>query len=931
MSGRSAIFTIVAKNYLPYARVLMQSLRQWAPGLRQFVILVDRVDGFFDPAREDFQIILSDQLDIPDSRRFHFKYSILELSTAVKPYAFEFLFRTYGLDKLIYLDPDIKVYAPLDPLVESLGRHPMVLTPHLTEPLDDDRRPGELDILRSGTYNLGFLALSWAPDTQRFLGWWQARLYDQCVVDLPSGLFVDQRWMDLAPGLFPGVHINREPGYNVAYWNLGGRRIRRLPDGYSVNGQPLYFFHFSGLSPRNPQGLSRHQNRHRITDLGDGESLVLDYARDLLSCGYEQCGKWPYAYGHFDNGVAIPDAGRALHHESPETAARAADPFSDDGFEAFLKVWNQPVAELAPKEPPISRLAYRIYKCRPDVETLMPDVFGKHRIRFLEWMLTSGRSEHRLDEAFLSPALEGLRAPESPIGSDQGVMAPITRLVQVIWRSRPDLQQAFPDPCGADSAKFLAWAFTYGKREYEFGEENLAPLRRQVSQLPWSPDGIQTRLLWRLYRAGMAVKMAASSYQPVRSPEPGKGKIECVPPPAGTNGTRPHTIAPDLGINVFGYVQAPTGVGEIARSSIASAKAVNIEASVYVVEWPCQPAGLDSNVQGASGEGSHPFNLFHVNADQLPHVLSSLNGRRPEGAYNIGYWAWELEEFPDRWVPSYSHLDEIWTLSSFCQDAIARKSGIPVLRMPPAVSVKLERAYTRSYFGLPENKFLLLTIFDVFSVPERKNPLAAIEAFARAYPDGGDCHLAIKVNHGGQRPDYMRLIAGRAAGLNVTILDSTMSRADANGLLSVCDCLLSLHRSEGFGLTLAEAMYLGKPVIATGYSGNLDFTRPDNSFLVGYRLQAVGKGCEPYDEHCLWADPVLDDAVEHIRTVAAHSGRRSEVARKGQEFVRTFFSPEAVGAQMRARLQRLQDLRGGIPSATAVAREARLTARRMAG
>src|SRR5436309_7522622 len=138
---KSAACTIIAKNYLPYARVLMQSLRRWAPEMRRFVILVDRADGYFDPANEDFEIILSEDLPIPQSRWFHFKYTILELSTAVKPFALELLFEKYGLDNVLYFDPDIKLYSHLRSVSNALESHNIALTPHLTGFLNDDRWP----------------------------------------------------------------------------------------------------------------------------------------------------------------------------------------------------------------------------------------------------------------------------------------------------------------------------------------------------------------------------------------------------------------------------------------------------------------------------------------------------------------------------------------------------------------------------------------------------------------------------------------------------------------------------------------------------------------------------------------------------------------------------------------------------------------------
>jgi len=353
-----AACTIIAKNYLPYARVLMSSLRASSPEIKRIVILVDHADGFFDPATEDFDVIPSEALPIPDSRWFHFKYTILELSTAVKPFALEYLFEHYPVDRLLYFDPDIFIYGDLEVLDAALGDSSIILTPHLTSPLTDEHRPTDLDILRSGSYNLGFLGVQRCAETTRFLRWWKARLFDQCVVDLSKGLFVDQRWIDLVPGMFSGVRILRNPGLNVAYWNLSHRTVRRSPKGYIVNGEPLCFFHFSGFDPGEAHRFSRHQNRFTLDNIGDARELVLEYRKRLYAEGYSECRQWPYAFGTFENGFPIPDMGRPAHHEVPDVVTRLSDPFSRDGYQAFVDLWNQPLAGPDGKPSGVTRLAY---------------------------------------------------------------------------------------------------------------------------------------------------------------------------------------------------------------------------------------------------------------------------------------------------------------------------------------------------------------------------------------------------------------------------------------------------------------------------------------------------------------------------------------------------------------------------------------------
>jgi len=543
----------------------MASVRRWVPEALRIVILVDRVEGYFDPASEDFDVILSEDLNLPQSPWFHFKYTRLELSTAVKPYALEFLFHQYQLEHLVYLDSDAKIFSSMGPLLEMLRRDSIVLTPHLTEPLDDQFHPTELDILRCGAYNLGFLALAASAETFRFLKWWQAKVYDQCVVDLARGLFVDQRWVDLVPGLFQGVRILREPGYNVAYWNLKHRRIKRTEDSYLVNGHRLFSFHFSGFDPENPSEFSRHQNRYRLADLGDARFPVLDYRDDLLAHGYSQCRNWPYAFGSFENGVPIPDIGRPLHHEAPEVAARIENPFSDEGFRRFLEIWNQPIITPKGERPGITRLGYRIYRTRSDIQAAMPDIFGGDLIEFLKWVLSSGRFEHKLDQAFLAPVWDAMQAAQrcqparsgAPAQDERpsegrGGLSPqlwaalrsstltgvwvkpevepgdreklnelmeagsaglrLSRLARALYESRPDLQEWFPDPCGRDAVRFLTWLLTYGKKEYRLEEVFLAPLRQQwhavLGALNSFPAAVWYRAIYHAMAASVRLREA---------------------------------------------------------------------------------------------------------------------------------------------------------------------------------------------------------------------------------------------------------------------------------------------------------------------------------------------------------------------------------------------------------------------------------------
>ncbi len=678
-----AACTIIAKNYLPFARVLMSSLRAASPDVLRIVILVDHIDGFFDPAQEDFDVVLSEALPIRNSPWFHFKYSVLELSTAVKPFALEYIFEHYAVDQVLYFDPDIAIYGDLDVLTLPLSESSIILTPHLTAPLTDARRPTDLDILRSGSYNLGFIGVKACPETARFLQWWKARLYDQCVVDLPKGLFVDQRWIDLVPGMFSNVSILRNPGLNVAYWNLAHRTVARSPRGYTVNGEPLCFFHFSGFNPEEPHGLSRHQNRFTLDDLGDARELVLAYRNRLFEEGYSECRKWPYAFGTFRNGFPIPEMGRPAHHEMPDVVARLSDPFSDEGYQAFVDLWNQGLAGPDGKPSGVTRLAYRIYRARADVQQAMPDVFGGDLLRFLNWVLSSGKVEHNLSEVFVEPISNAIRSQERQKSPDPGrrqhanpvvnekILAALagsgiwvsaeqtpvqvealnvliangdaklhlSKLARAIYESRPDVQQFFPDPCGRDSVRFLLWFLTYGAHEYRLADLLFSPLRKQWDAVVGSLENPLQRVWYRCVFQAMAGSVKGRE---IAGKALGRARLYRTEAarrlstrqrPRAVNErfssdteSREMRLGPigSLGANLIGYVRSEMGVGESVRCAIRAARASGFPIAIRSVDAKGPYRLGDRSVAKDDREFPHAFNLFHVNADQAEPMIDRV-------------------------------------------------------------------------------------------------------------------------------------------------------------------------------------------------------------------------------------------------------------------------------------------------------------------
>jgi glycosyltransferase involved in cell wall biosynthesis len=837
IAASACLFTIVSANYLHYALTLMHSARAVAPRHRRVVCLCERKGAIEPDPAWPFEVLFIEDLPIPDFATFVFRMSILELNTAVKPFVFEVLFRRPGMERVVYFDPDIRLFGPLDDLDRLQAAHGCVLTPHITAPIDDGRFPDEITFLQSGSYNLGFVALSRGAETDRLIAWWERRLRKECVVDLARGLFVDQKWMNLAPSLFEGVHICRNPGWNVAYWNLPGRTLEERDGRMLVNGEPLRFFHFSGIAP-DGSVFSKHQDRYTMRNLPPlVANLARDYCAALRAHGADTFRRMPYSYGRFRDGTPIPDLLRCVFREHPkfrhapegaeeEDRLAAAVNERPDGFEV------------------LTHLALAQYRQRPDLQTSFPSLAGRGEIRYAQWFVDHAQEQAHIGPRFIDPVRKALR---------DRYRVSLRNLLSPAWYFRVAYRAAW-------ACRRLAYPFT-----------TLA-FRQQLER----------RLMRRAYGRPAA-------------------------PAAGLRLSASSPNAP-MGLNVTGYLRARSGVGEAARATLRAARAAGLPLAVNEFHVGCA-SEKEGPQEAPCAEGyPHPISLFQVNADQVPVLRSTLGEAAFRGRYNIGFWYWELAEFPGEWMSSFDPFDEIWVASSFCQRAISACSPIPVVCMPPGIAPEPDPARTRAEFGLPQDGYLFLTMADSLSFPQRKNPLGAIQAFERAF-DRADrgVHLAVKVINGAFHPERMEELR-RAADHDprVILLDACLSRPDTDALLSLADAYVSLHRSEGFGLPLAEAMRLGTPAIGTGWSSNLEFMTPQNSMLVNHRLITLDRDIGPYRKGQVWADPDLDHAAACMRALRDDPALARRLGEQGRRDMIERFSPEAAGARMEQRLRLIQ-------------------------
>jgi hypothetical protein len=244
-----------------------------------------------------------------------------------------------------------------------------------------------------------------------------------------------------------------------------------------------------------------------------------------------------------------------------------------------------------------------------------------------------------------------------------------------------------------------------------------------------------------------------------------------------------------VGVNLAGYARAEMGVGESVRSAARAARAAGLEYALLGVEAHPMYRASDKSAGELSASLPFPVTILHMNADQTPLVISELGARLDATRYRIGYWAWELDEFPERWRSSFEYVDEIWTPSEFCRMAIAAESMKPVLRMPHAVEPPGEAAHSREALGVPRAAFTALFAFDAMSVVERKNPLAAVEAFRKAFSEADDARLVLKISHAEAAPEALAEIRAAIGGAPVTLIDRVMDRGEMHSLIAHADCV----------------------------------------------------------------------------------------------------------------------------------------------
>jgi glycosyltransferase involved in cell wall biosynthesis len=482
--------------------------------------------------------------------------------------------------------------------------------------------------------------------------------------------------------------------------------------------------------------------------------------------------------------------------------------------------------------------------------------------RFVKWLLREGRAKHNLSAAeilwFLHETAE--QVPQ---------MVFKTWLINLSW------QQKFPaGPTSAGKEAFLTW------------------LRREFPNYPAFAS-----------RKALDPVVPAAEEMLLHHGANGNGKGAHLAPArvmSQTNGDD----ATRRGVNILSHFSYPSGIQQAALFTKRALETAHFGVSCRDVSaFPCFDVEDRAPFLGLE---VFPVTIINVAPQPYFSVAYERGGLlRRSGIYRIAYWAWELDTIPEEWTELTPLLDAIWAPTGFVANAFRQRMPVPVEQVLPGVELSAIEPVTKAELGIPEKNYVFMFMFDMCSQMIRKNPLALIQAFRKAFRPSDNASLVIKVSRGRSHPEAFAALEQAAHEANVIVVDEVLSRARAYGFTQMCDCFVSLHRAEGFGLCLAEAMLMGKPVIATNYSGNLAFMHPGNSLLVDYSLAEIADDNPIYKGGNHWADPSIEHAAALMRQCYEEPEEAGALGAIGQAEAKEKLSLKAAGRRMAEQLAKV--------------------------
>jgi glycosyltransferase involved in cell wall biosynthesis len=869
-SKDTCVITISAWNNFGFVWNLYDSITANSPSIGCFVWFVGDISVHPDKkamhkirrimaiSRDRFTVVTMADMEKELGESFKplelaFKFDMVELQTTLKPFAFRYVFQKMKVSSTIFLDNDIWVTGSLLPLQRELRKRSAIVTPHILSPIPEDgNKQKDLDFLTAGVFNFGFVAFRNSPTANAFLDFWSQRLSLYGYVDHEKGMFYDQNWGMFIPAFFDheDYMVIRDPRYNIAYWNLHTTGAKLNLDNTSglprLDGEHAVFVHFSGMSlleEFDMYGISRHQNRYTLNDFPKLEAVMKAYIHMLEEHDALAFRTIPYGYSTFFDGTTIEPLMRRVFAAAMYPMNVVANGLADSGDATpYYGISLSAYDRVAYQKNVASNPFCASKICNPE-----------KTLSFLEWYLKY------IPESAVD--LEGLFFFS---GVEHGV-----------WQKRNDLQTAFPNPTGDNFVAFKDWF-----------------LKQAVVENMVSKEVFESwRSVWKYHCSHH------NKFHKVMSE------------------------SNDVGLNIIGWHGGQFSIGITSNKLYAAAREANITTNAIQLPSP-----------GGGKKFSHPsllgyeltrspteiVNIIAVNADYTYRALKDISAIIRDNKYNIGYWAWELEIFPRLWMKALSEYDEIWCPSAFVKHSIESSSGydgtpvnvlpLPLLREEahhsPATSSSLPYEITSiENEGTP---FTFLIVFDFQSYKERKNPLAAIRAFLEAFPafsDPSGLYRLVVKSHSGTAVEIEEMKLEANNDPRVVFISRVLSDAENIALHNHQDCYVSLHRSEGYGLNILESMGAGIPVIATNYSGNVEFFDAAPSYLdkchfpVPYKLLKLDESVGPYEAGNHWADPDHDYVVKSMKKVSENRCKTqhgSDIAK----LVYGRFGEAAVGTKM---------------------------------
>lgn len=496
------------------------------------------------------------------------------------------------------------------------------------------------------------------------------------------------------------------------------------------------------------------------------------------------------------------------------------------------------------------------------IESLRPYYFLNYRLR---------------DNCKLNPFNNRLLFTDASIIVGDEFEVPLPAIADCIWKNRIDLQTNYPRHDGANRIDYMLWFVKYASSEYKLSKEYTIFTELKLEGFY---SGLESRTSSLQFLKRVKNKLSISK------------KIDF------------HKFS--SGVNLCGFIKGEFGLGEAARIMARTLEAGDIPFTI--VDY--QTIGLHRYMNREwdhkiSNSFQYNTNVIIMNGFGISDFRRTVSDSTTKDRYNIGFMYWELPECPDSWVDPLSYFDEIWVASEFVANAFRKKIKQPVYCVPCSVTTDYRKDLDRQYFDLPDNVFLFLMMYDVKSNNERKNPMAAIRAFVSAFDERKDVAMVIKIS-GEEEPDLVGQLKNEIREhSNLIVLFGTYDKIVVNALINCCDAFVSLHRSEGFGLGPAEAMYLGKPAILTNWSGNKTYMTKDNCCAVNYNIIEIDQDFGPYQKGGNWAEPDIEHAAKLMRKLVDEKEFYNRIAENGQRHIREYFSPLAVSKIAKDRLTQI--------------------------